>query len=182
MVFHKKENIEQEQVLKMVIVYFHSALIWLIEHSIAHTSTLWGGGRGWGSALMNMHSSQKNLTIAMWDECIMGSKFLSGIPWPKKLTVLNLNEKDLNIFVFVCFFCSITWKSPLPCPKSSGESIPREWLIHFIVVCVTKASKTRNLNFETPYLSSLILQFPFSFSIALTTNVLGLLSSALMLT
>ena len=89
----------------------------------------------------------------------MGSKFLSGIPWPKKLTVLNLNEKDLNIFVFVCFFCSITWKSPLPCPKSSGESIPREWLIHFIVVCVTKASKSRNLNFETPYLSSLILHF-----------------------
>ena len=46
MVFHKKENIEQEQVSKMVIVYFHSALIWLIEHSTAHTSMLLGGG--WG--------------------------------------------------------------------------------------------------------------------------------------
>ena len=85
----------------------------------------------------------------------MGSKFLSGIPWPKKLTVFDLNEKDLNIFVFVA-------QRALPCPKSCGKSIPRERLIHFIVVCVTKASKTRNLNFETPYLSSLILLFPFS--------------------
>ena len=40
MVFHKKENIEQEQLTKMVIEYFHSALIWLIEHNTAHTSML----------------------------------------------------------------------------------------------------------------------------------------------
>ena len=34
---------------------------------------------------MNMHSSQKNLTITMQNGCIVGSKFLSGIPWPKKI-------------------------------------------------------------------------------------------------
>ena len=43
MVFHKKENIEQEQLTKMVIAYFHSALIWLIENITAHTSMLWRG-------------------------------------------------------------------------------------------------------------------------------------------
>ena len=85
MVFHKKENIEQEQVTKTVIVYFHSTLIWLIEHSTAHTSMLLRGGRGWGSALMNMHSSQKNLTITLRNVYIMGSKFLTGMPWPKKI-------------------------------------------------------------------------------------------------
>ena len=40
MVFHKKESIEQEQLTKVVIVYFHSDLIWLIEHNTAHTSML----------------------------------------------------------------------------------------------------------------------------------------------
>ena len=40
MVFHKKEDIEQEQLTKMVIVYFHSALIWLIEYNTVHTSML----------------------------------------------------------------------------------------------------------------------------------------------
>ena len=34
---------------------------------------------------MNMHSSQKNLTITMRNGCIVGSKFFSGIPWPKKI-------------------------------------------------------------------------------------------------
>ena len=47
----------------------------------------------------------------------MGSKFLSGIPWPKKLTVFNLNEKDLNIFVFVYFFCRIYLEKCTSLPK-----------------------------------------------------------------
>ena len=34
---------------------------------------------------MNMHSSQKHLTRTIRNECIMGSKFLSGIPWPTKI-------------------------------------------------------------------------------------------------
>ena len=43
MVFLKKEKSEQGQVMKTVIVYFHSALIWLIENNTAHTSMLWRG-------------------------------------------------------------------------------------------------------------------------------------------
>ena len=45
MVFPKKEKSEQGQVTKIVIVYFHSALICLIENNTIHTSMLW---RGWG--------------------------------------------------------------------------------------------------------------------------------------
>ena len=47
----------------------------------------------------------------------MGSKFLSGIPWPKKLAVPNLNEKDLNIFVFVCFFLQYHLEKCTSLPK-----------------------------------------------------------------
>jgi len=93
---------------------------------------------------MNMHSSQKNLMITMRNECIMGSTFLLGIPWPKKLTVFNLNEKRINIFVFV-FFLHVTWKSAVNyhflAQRAVGNQFPEKWLIHFTVVCVTKAAR-----------------------------------------
>ena len=54
----------------------------------------------------------------------MGSKFLSGIPWPKKLTVLNLNEKDLNIFVFVCFFAVSPGKVHFLAQRAVGNQFP----------------------------------------------------------
>ena len=50
-------------------------------------------------------------------------------------------------------FFRITWKSAgrfhFPLQIAVGSQFPENWLIHFIVVCVTKASVTGNLNFET---------------------------------
>ena len=50
-------------------------------------------------------------------------------------------------------------KITLACPDgdSSGESIPREMVITFSVSCVTKASVTGNLNFETPFFRTAII-------------------------